>query len=631
MENLCFIAPYPELGKLAVDVGWELECPLSVFIGRMRQGVELARRSVAEGAQVVISRGVTAELIARSGIDVPVVEVPITGYDLLRAYYEAKEFGGRIGIVDVEKVVRGVRSLEKIIGEEFLKYVIKGQDEIEPGIVELRNQGAETIIGKIAMVRTAESYGMKGVIITSGREAVIQAVEEAQRVFEIRTAEQRKAEQMRAIVDFMDNGIIAVDEEGKITVFNSVAEKLSGWKAEDAVGRSVKEVIPGAVWDRAWKGGRPRSGEIVEIGNHLVVVNLVPISVRDRVVGLVVTFQETAEIQRKERRIRRRLAARGHVAKYTFDDILGEHEAMRDAVAKAWRYGRVESTVLINAETGTGKEMFAHAMHQVSPRKEGPFIAVNCAALPENLLESELFGYADGAFTGARKGGKPGVFELAHGGTIFLDEIGEMSAQVQARLLRVLEENEIMRLGDDRIIPVDVRVISATNSDLQKMVEEQKFRQDLYFRLNVLNLVIPPLRERKTDIPLLSGAFMDECARRFGKRVEAIEPEGLEILKSYHWPGNVRELRNVVERLVLLADEPAIRASLVRENLTYPHLGGGLPRKQEENVQEDSSGLLERIEKSVIEKVLAEVGGNKSEAARRLGIGRTTLWRKLNK
>lgn len=677
MAEIAFIAPYEELAHIAQQVSRDLGLDLAIHVARMEEGAALARDLARQGFQVIVSRGVTAWLIQQA-IDLPVVDVPIGGYDILRAYYQAKQFGGPIGIADVPDIIQGLESLETILGESFLKYTLKDQNEdIRNGIKTLKEAGAEVVIGKIAMAREARNFGLNSVIITSGKETVYQALKEAQRVLQIRHQEKRRSEQLKAILDFAYDGIIALDEEGRITVFNPVAEKLSGWKATDAIGRLVTEVIPAAQCHVLLGTGKPELGELLDIGNTRVVANRVPIVVDGRTVGVVTTFQNITSLQHLEHKVRRRLAGRGLVARYTFADILGESPALKETLRLAREYAAVHSTVLIHGETGSGKEMFAHAIHRAGPRQQGPFVAINCAALPENLLESELFGYAEGAFTGARKGGKPGLFELAHEGTIFLDEIGEMSPRLQARVLRVLEEGEIMRLGDDRIIPVNVRVIAATHRDLPQMVKEQAFREDLYYRINVLNLEVPPLRQRGADILLLAEHFLGEFCRQLQRPAGRLTAAAAAILLQYGWPGNIRELRNCMERLSLRCRAPEISAAEIALVLglelptspaagatghssrgyalrseKYPDSGGvtagngGQDTETETGQREGAndggaaggnarenpealSGQISTLERGLIKRVLAETGGNKAEAARRLGISRTTLWRKL--
>ena len=354
-----------------------------------------------------------------------------------------------------------------------------------------------------------------------------------------------------------------------------------------------------------------------------------------------------------EQQVRRKLARRGLMAKWTFYDIIGESPAMKKTIKRAHKFAAVDNTILLVAETGSGKEMFAQSIHQRSNRRNGPFVAINCAALPETLLEGELFGYAEGAFTGAVKGGKAGLFELAHGGTIFLDEIGEISKHLQTLFLRVLQEKEVRRVGDDRVIPIEVRVIAASNHDLETMEQEGRFRSDLYYRINVLNLKIPPLRERIDDIPLLAYSILKRYNRQSMINL-TFDPAALEILKTYTWPGNVRQLENVLERLFVIAENNMITGSDVENALaseprcTMTTISGRhtadeapadqLPIINEKRINElyhqnkhSEAGLLPEIEKEIIIKVLNQVNGKKQEAARILGISSTTLWRRLKK
>ncbi|MCL4515115.1 MAG: sigma 54-interacting transcriptional regulator [Firmicutes bacterium] len=524
MSGILVIAPYDGLASLAQEVCRELGEDAEICIARMEKGVELAKKAAKNGYLVIVSRGVTSWLIQRAGVSLPVVDVPIWGEDLLRAYYQAKQFGDRVGIVDIPEVIRVARSLEANLGENFIKYTLDEQGHnIGQGIMALKSAGAGVVIGKIAMTQEAQNLGMNGVIITSGKEAVVQAIREAKSVLTTRLPAKRP-------------------------------------------------------------------------------VYSVPVPVAGRV-----------------------MAGKGHIAKYTFDDILGEDPRLVEVLYQAREYATVNSTVLISGETGTGKEMFAHAIHLAGARKAGPFVAVNCAALPENLLESELFGYVEGAFTGARKSGKPGLFELANQGTIFLDEIGEMSSRLQARVLRVLEEGEILRLGDERVIRIDVRVIAATNRDLVLMVQDVAFRKDLYYRINVLPLEIPPLRERGGDAVFLAEYFLSILCKQLGKEPPRLSPEAQRAISSHPWPGNIRELRNVAERLALRCQGPEVSgAELVRI--------AGLAALNGPALKPDGRlfDTMERLEREVILEAVAETNGNRSEAARRLGISRTTLWRRLN-
>ncbi len=637
MAEILFLATYAELAQAARQVCADTD-DVTIEVARMDEAVKIARGAEKRGYQVIISRGVTSWMIKNAGIELPVVDVSIGGYDIIRAYFQAKKIASRVGIVDDEEVIVGIDSLEEVLGDKIIKYASSNEmEDINKGVEYLRDHGVEVVIGKLAMVNEAKRLGMKSVVITSGYDAVRRAIYEAQRVKEVRKMEKKKAEQLKVILNFTYDGIIALDETGRITAFNRAAEQLSGWKADSAVGRYITEVIPKAHCHRLLKTGEPEIGEFLELGNSKVVANRVPIVVNNRIEGVVTTFQHIERLQKLESKVRRQLAERGLIAKFNFADIVGQSPALRNAVDLAKEYAGVDSTILIYGQTGSGKEMFAHAIHNSSKRRNEPFVAINCAAVPESLLESELFGYVEGAFTGARKGGKAGMFEMAHGGTLFLDEVGEMSPMLQARLLRVIEQGEVMRLGDSSIVPINVRLIAATHRDLRKMVEKQEFREDLYYRLNVLSLKIPPLKDRERDIIHIGHRFLSEFCSRRGKPIGHFSPEAERLLLKYSWPGNIRELRNAMERLAMRPWKGQIDVIDVSNALLLEDSDPVLALDIFDTNSSPSAPLDERVldkristvEKHVIYNVLQECKGNRAEAARRLGISRTTLWRKL--
>ena len=370
--------------------------------------------------------------------------------------------------------------------------------------------------------------------------------------------------------------------------------------------------------------GSPEFDQLQQAPAGHILTNRIPIRVDGEVKGVVATFQEVSQIEAAERKIRQNLYGKGMVTRYTFRDILTRDPQMKRLIKLAKDYAKTNATILIQGESGTGKELFAQSIHAYSPRAQGPFVAINCSALPPPLLESELFGYVEGAFTGAKRSGKIGLFEMAHNGTIFLDEIGEMDRTLQARLLRVLEERQVMRLGSDSLIPVNIRVLAATNQDLRRLASQGTFRVDLLYRLNVLNLPMTPLRQRKVDIAYLAEYFLSRYQTEHKRRIEAIPPQISELLERYEWPGNVRELKNVMERLVLSAESGRIEADTVRllleemqEIWKHPAIGAELP--------DLLSGTLQQIKQRVIAQVLQFEGGNKSRAAKRLGVDRATI------
>lgn len=648
MSEILFLAPYPDIAQVARKI-CEGSDDITIVVARMEEAVEKAIEAERKGYHVLISRGVTSWEIKNSSIDLPVIEVSVGGYDIVRAYFEAKKIGKTIGLIDVDEVIYNMDldSFIESVDEAFIKYPCSNNlKDISYGIQFLRDQGADVIMGKVAMANEARRQGMHSVVVSSGFDSVRRAIDEARRVNFIRKQEMKKARQFKAILDFSYDGIIALDKEGKITVFNKASEKITGWNAEYALGKDIKSVLPNTRCQKVLETGKPEIGEFSEIGDAKVIANRVPILVDHKVEGVVTTFQQIERLQKLENKVRRILAAKGFVAKYRFEDIIGNCSAIKSVKQLARDYAGVDSTVLIHGQTGSGKEMFAHAIHNASQRKNEPFIAINCAALPENLLESELFGYVEGAFTGARKSGKAGVFEMAHRGTLFLDEVGEMSPMLQARLLRVIEQGEVMRLGDSSILPVDVRLIAATHRDLRKMVDKSEFREDLFYRLNVLSLNVPPLKIRGSDIITIAYKFLNEFCSKRGKPRGRFSLEAENTLLNYSWPGNLRELRNAMERLALMPWEEEIRsqdiasALLLNEDVSVPKDTIDEPNslivKQIEDPlskipleHRDSDKWINYMEKQIIQRILEETGGNKTETARRLGISRTTLWRKL--
>lgn len=342
---------------------------------------------------------------------------------------------------------------------------------------------------------------------------------------------------MKALIMQITEGILITDVLGRIYLTNDKANKLMRFRASVLEGFYVDDILPELKYDEL------EDKLIIEDGIKLNVSSI-PIKADNDNAGYIIKIWDFEEVEKKQFKIRSQLAGGHHTARYHFEDIMGESSSIKSAINNAKRMSRSNSTVLIIGETGTGKELFAQSIHNESSRSSRNFVAVNCAAIPDNLLESEMFGYEGGAFTGARKGGKPGYFELAHRGSIFLDEIGEMSLQLQAKLLRIIEERRVVRLGSDYAIDVDVRIIAATNKDLYNLVEKKLFREDLYYRINVLSLNLPPLREHVEDIPELTNYYIKKFGRTF-----SISSDAMRLMMSHNWNGNYRELRNVIEYL----------------------------------------------------------------------------------
>ncbi len=434
-----------------------------------------------------------------------------------------------------------------------------------------------------------------------------------------------------SILDAIYDGILVADASAVVRYVNPEYTRITGVNHEEIVGRPLAEVRPGAILPEVIRSGVPRAGVFRRVGAIEYVVDMAPIIIAGRIVGGVSVLKDLTEVQRLSQELRKYVnrVNRLHTivrdsfrARFTFEDIVGESDAIHAAVAFARRIARVESDVLITGESGTGKEVFAQAIHNASSRAAAPFIAFNCAALSPSLIESELFGYGEGAFTGARRSGKVGFFEIADGGTVLLDEIAELSVEMQAKLLRTIQERRIRRIGETEEIPVDVRIIAATNRDLEQRVREGRFREDLYYRINVVNIHLPPLLARKSDVRPLADHFLGRCRARLGRNL-SFSDAAYEALLNHDWPGNVRELQNAVEHAASLADSEIIEPE---------HLPRVLQKRVTGRCRGNLRQLLREVERQTIIERLNHHGRTvaaKKRVARELGLSLSTLYSKM--
>ncbi len=437
------------------------------------------------------------------------------------------------------------------------------------------------------------------------------------------------------LVETAYEGLVVVDEHGNIT--KCKYEKLMGIKEAEVIGKPVTEVIENTRVHEVLRTGRSEIGQIQTINGHDMIASRIAVWRDGKVIGAVgtVLFKDVKEVKALANRLENLESkvktyegeiSRLHQAKYTFDHIITRNNQMRHLIDLARKAADSHSTVLLEGESGTGKEYFSHAIHKGSYRCNGPFVQINCAAIPRELIESELFGYVEGAFTGASKGGKLGKFELANGGTLFLDEVGALPLDMQAKLLRVLEEREYERIGGNQKIAVDIRVIAATNEHLSDMVQKGKFREDLYYRLNVLQLFLPPLRERKEDIPLLAEHILDNFCRQYNHPTVRLSNGAMERLQAHDWPGNVRELRNAMERALMVSEGRV----LYTKDLPDIFLDGEvMPQTADHDVPLTLATAVEAAEADAIRRALIRCDGSRTEAAKLLGIHRTGLHKKM--
>lgn len=439
------------------------------------------------------------------------------------------------------------------------------------------------------------------------------------------------------ILDMIHDVVLVIDSETIIVYANKAYAEILGVPVEKVLGRRLDKIEPGSSMIRVLQTGEARhngSSYLNSLGID-VIGSVFPLYAKKQIIGAVSIFKNVTEVVGLTRELQRTKGVAAYLQEQldqrealplSFKDYIGQNGRLRETLLLAAKVARTDSTVLIRGESGVGKDVLARAIHNYSRRSRKPLIKVNCAAIPENLLESELFGYEEGAFTGAKKGGKMGKFELAHGATIFLDEIGDMSITMQAKLLRVLQEREIERVGGNTTIKLDIRVIAATNRDLDKMMDEGTFRRDLYYRLNIVPLFLPPLRDRKDDLPALTEYHLKKFSQQLDNPGLAISPEASHLLQKYDWPGNIRELQNALEHAAIVSG-----GSYIEPRHLPAHLWGEVDTQEPQAGKLGIKDVFSRVEKEMIIAALKEAKGNRSQAMRALGISRRAFYVKLHR
>ncbi|AOT69910.1 sigma-54 dependent transcriptional regulator PrdR [Geosporobacter ferrireducens] len=532
---------------------------------------------------------------------------------------EKENIIGMACTTDMIKAMKDI-SFKDSFEDKIIKYAVKNVVCIDSRAkaLEARNRMKQKGIGRLPVIENNKLIGM--IRVKDILDKVYLKVDEMRQTF-------------RYILDNLHEAVCVVDKNGVVILWGDRSEKLYGVKAEDIVGRKLEEFFPNGLLLKVLQEKKPIENVIhsPRKGSY-VNISAIPLFINGELEGAVSTDRDITEVRNlslelevaKEKLDYLQMEViKANEDKYSFGKTLGKSEVIRDKINRAMQVAATNSSVLILGESGTGKEVFARTIHQASGRK-GPFVAINCSAIPENLFESEMFGYEGGAFTGALNKGKIGKIELANKGTLFLDEIGDMPLYMQAKLLRVLQERQIVRVGGDKVIDIDVRIISATHRDLKTMVKEDCFREDLFYRLNVVNLEIPSLRDRKEDIPMFVKHFMDAFCKENNIFVPRIAPEVFQILMSYDWPGNIRELKNTIEHLVIFSKDGEVKVESLPE-----HFWGKGEQHQESEAVYDLQENIKRTEISTIIKAMETAKGNKAQAAKLLNIPRSTLYYKI--
>lgn len=630
VNDICVMAPTLQLAEKAeMLIKQENYQNIDVVVaasGRQEM-VKCAQTLAAAGAEIIITRKGTRRIVE----EVTNLKVVSLNNSLSDYLWMLKERGlhtpGLIAFFSYDPMSSDILQMCEMLEVQTKNYIFKSFADCRGCVERALKDGAVFSVGGAWTDPWAKRLGLPHVIVENSVETILNALESATQLRRVQVEEAEKqclfktqSEMYQAVLDFTHDAILAIDENGRIQVLNPPAERIMGCRAADSVGQPVEAVLPNTLLPDVLESGEKQLDQIMQIHQTLCNTNRIPILVDGQRRGVVATFQDVKQLQNSEQKIRLKLHEKGLVAKYAFNDILGDSPAIRSTIQIARSYAASRASVLILGETGTGKELFAQSIHNASDRRDGPFVAINCAAVSNSLLESELFGYEAGSFTGASRGGREGVFELAHGGTLFLDEIGEIPRETQVELLRVLQEKEIRRVGGSRVIPVDVRIIAATNKDLLQETVEGRFREDLYYRLDVLNLKLPPLRERGDDVKILGLHLFRQLP---GGKDPIMQSQFLYLLEQagpYQWYGNIRELQNFVERANILMRNAGASSMTVSDIL----------RRRAEPAPEPCQETESR-DRRAIEAALHNHPGSMADAARSLGCSRQTLWRKMKK
>ncbi len=614
--------------QVAGDLGYHIETALAYPEDLPREAQKMEER----GVEVLVSRRGTACFLQKIlKLKLPVLSVLLTSFDLFCDIRRAKLFGTRMLIPTLHHKIEEIDKIQKMLNVEIICASFKTQNELEQIIQQGKKDGCQVAIGGEHCIKIARRYGLHGVEIRTSPEGIAVAFKDAESIALSRREERARSQLYRTIIDTMSCGIVAVDRKGYITAVNLMAKSSLNLNNKSLEGCHIRDVSSLETILESMDSERPLLHEIGTVSKDRLVLNYLPVKVDSNVVGGIITFRSLSNVMRSEREVRQNLTKR-MVAKYTIEEFAYGDSKSKKIIRNIKEFAPNDSTVLIMGPTGTGKEIVASSIHNLSLRRDGPFVSVNCCSLPEQLLESELFGYEEGAFTGSRRGGKPGLFELAHKGTIFLDEIGGTPLNLQSSLLRILQEREVRRIGGDCFIPIDIRVIAATNLDLSREVAEGRFREDLFYRLNVLIIHIPALKDRLEDIPELVNRLLNRIASEHSLPPFQIPVNFIDRLCRLSWPGNVRQLANFLERLSILSKgdfSPQIFQELYEEIRLHSEIQEH-KLTGEKKCEDTDLKFNSKIEEfRLIRQVLEEMDYDKGLAAERLGVSRTTLWRKI--
>lgn len=632
----CIIAPYSELAELARSITKPSE--FDVVQANLEEAIDILPDIEAGGYKVLVSRGRTAQLL-RQHTTLPVIDIRTSAYDAFNVLADLVGVECRVAIVGDSEIMHHCKKIADKLGIRSYAILFEKSEALEYEKMRdlvgsrLLADPVDVIIGDTIpqshFIHSCEDFKL----ISSGVDSIREALDNAYALLKAIDQEKANRDHLRTVLDMFEKAVFSLDHDGKVTHANRAATIAFERSRSELIGMPIDGIDPAL--DIAYEtinDGLPKVGPMVETRHGKMVCYLYPIQSKGQVTSTVFALERVERIYTIEQNIRHQeLQKSRFTARHELSNYITTDPVMRSRIDLLSKYSRTNSTILITGESGTGKELLAQGIHNASDRRNASFVAVNCGALPPNLLESELFGYVEGAFTGAARKGKKGLFELAHHGTLFLDEIGELDKSLQTRLLRVIQERELMRLGSEHPIPIDIRLIAATNQNLSEMVVAGTFRSDLYYRLNVLKVETIPLRERLEDIIPSAMHLLRQFSYRHERVVEDLDAELKDFMLKHSWPGNFRQLSNIIERISIMATTSIASLDEVRQ--AFDDMKQVLP----ENVLNGCgcsdctllNGTINDIRDRAVAQVLRNERNSKIRTAKRLGVNRTTLNRWL--
>lgn len=611
----------------------EKDCEFIYQVGVLQNSITIAHEMQNNhGVDAIITHPATSRFI-EDQITVPIIPLYLKSFDIVSALCQAREIGKKPAYVEIETLNRhyDFQAIVQMLQIDANVYQFEGFEQIPTMIKKIEEDGRDVVVSMgVSTIALAKSHKLKTVSHNPEIATFHSAINEIKSIYKERNKEIENSKWLNSVINETLDGILALDKHGDIVVINDAAQNILGLSVpkRSLIRKNIETLRSKTpLFDKI-----VNAGEEFDIINHAgneYIFNKQDYSSDSVNIGCVIKIHELKKIQNLEMSVRKKKSESGFIATHTFADIKGKSKCIMAAKRTAQMISLADSNVLISGESGSGKEVFAQSIHNNSHYKDGPFVAINCTTFTDALLESELFGYEDGSFTGAKKGGKAGLFELAHGGTLFLDEIGDMPINLQVKLLRVLEERSVRRIGGEKNIQLDIRYIFATHRDLGEEVKKGNFRDDLYYRINVLSLRVPPLRERKEDIPLIAESITAQITQRRGTHY-FFPNNCIDTLKKYNWYGNVRELSNFIERLIALRLYDCEAISNMIEGMIAEHSGEIVPPSiVDSNHLIVPINTLRNMENDIIKGLYERYDHNKKKVEQILMVSSTTLWRRF--